>query len=327
MLSRQFKAYGPELKRSLLQFISTVMPFLALLAVMALATDYRYWLALLLAVPAAGLLIRLFIIQHDCGHGSYFKSRAANDFLGRALSILTLIPYGHWRRGHAIHHASNGNLDRRGWGDVDTLTVREYLALPPLQRIAYRLCRSPFFVVLLGAPTYFILLERLPTGRAFRDPHARRSIMSLNIALVVVFGVPMMVFGVLPILVGYLPAVIIASWIGCWLFHVQHQFEDTYWERDCDWSFATAALKGSSYFALPPILQWFTGSIGLHHVHHLCSRIPNYHLQACLDAAPDLHLVAKQITLRQSLESWGLALWDEQRRLLVPFRDLKDQSA
>jgi omega-6 fatty acid desaturase (delta-12 desaturase) len=326
-LSRRFGAYRADPKRSLFQLITTAVPFLSLLVVMATATEGRYWLALLLAVPTAGLLVRLFIIQHDCGHGSYFKSRAANDFLGRALCVLTLTPYGHWKQGHAIHHAANGNLDRRGRGDVDTLTVAEYRALTPLKKLGYRLYRNPFVMVLLGAPINFIVLQRLPTGRAFRDRDARRSILMLNVALVVAFGLPMLVIGIAPVLATYLPVMIIAAWIGNWLFYVQHQFEDTYWAQDDDWNFHTSALCGSSYFVLHPILRWFSGNIGLHHIHHLCSRIPNYRLQACLEAAPELHGIAKRITLRESLGCWQLALWDEQSGLLVRFRDLKSLHA
>lgn len=326
MLSQRFRAYGPDLRRSLFQLITTATLFFTLLVVMATATQGRYWLTLLLAIPTAGLLVRLFIIQHDCGHGSYFRSRAANDALGRALSILTLTPYAHWKQGHAIHHASNGNLELRGRGDVETLTVREYEALTPVKKLGYRLYRNPFVMVLLGAPINFILLQRLPTGRTFRDQRGRRSIMSLNLALIAAFGLPMMAVGVVPILATYLPVIIIASWIGNWLFYVQHQFEDTYWEQADDWNFHTAALTGSSWFELPPILQWFSGNIGLHHVHHLCSRIPNYRLQDCLDAAPELGSIAKRITLRESLGCWRLALWDEQCRRMVRFSDLKTES-
>lgn len=323
-LSGQFKAHGADLKRSLFQLISTAAPFAALLVVMAAASDGRYWLTLLLAVPTAGLLVRLFIIQHDCGHGSFFKSQAANDALGRALCVLTLTPYGNWKRGHAAHHASTGNLDRRGRGDVQTLTVAEYQALAPLKRLAYRLYRNPLVMVLLGAPINFIVLQRLPTSR---DRDAARSILSLNVALVVAFGLPMLAIGVVPVLATYLPVMIIASWIGNWLFYVQHQFADTYWERERDWNFHTAAIRSSSYFKLPAVLQWFSGNIGLHHVHHLCSRVPNYRLQACLDSAPELDRVVRRIGLRESLGCWRLALWDEQRRLLVRFRDLQPRRA
>lgn len=326
-LARQSAAFGADPKRSLFQLITTAVPFLALLAVMVASSYDRYWLTLLLAIPTAGLLVRLFIIQHDCGHGSYFRSRAANDALGRALGVLTFTPYGHWRRGHAAHHASTGNLDRRGRGDVDTLTVAEYQALSAPRRLAYRLYRNPFVMVLLGGPVYFVLLQRVPTGQDFRDRDARRSILSLNFFLVAAFGFAAMMIGIVPVIVTYLPVLVVASWIGNWLFYVQHQFDDAYWEREGDWNFHTAALRGSSYFRLPPVLQWFSGNIGLHHVHHLCSRIPNYRLQAFLDTAPELDRFARRITLRESLGCWRLALWDEQRSLLVRFRDLKPSGA
>lgn len=323
ILSQRFKAYGADATRSILQLVTTATLFIALLVIMAAVSHGRYWLTLLLAVPAAGLLVRLFIIQHDCGHGSFFKSRAANDFLGRALSVLTLTPYGSWSQGHAAHHASTGNLDRRGRGDVETWTVAEYQGSTPLRKLFYRLYRNPVVMVGLGAPINFIVLQRLTVGHGFRDRNSRQSILSLDVALVVAFGLACAAFAVLPVLGTYLPVIIIASWIGNWLFYVQHQFDKTHWERDRDWNFHVAALSGSSYFKLPPILQWFSGSIGLHHVHHLCSRVPNYRLQACLDAAPELHSVAKVVTLRESLGCWRLALWDERRRLLVGFGDLK----
>ncbi len=294
---------------------------------MAAVSHSHYWLTLLLAIPTAGLLVRLFIIQHDCGHGSYFKSRTANDFLGRALSVLTLTPYGSWSQGHAAHHASTGNLDRRGRGDVETWTVAEYLAASLLKKLLYRLYRNPFIMVAFGAPINFILLQRLVPIQRLRDCKSRNSILSLDLALLAAFGLPCAIFGVLPVLGTYFPVVVIASWIGNWLFYVQHQFERTHWQGDEDWNFHVAALSGSSYFKLPPILQWFSGSIGLHHVHHLCSRVPNYQLQACLDAAPELHRVAEQITLRESLGCWRLTLWDERRHLLVGFRDLERQGA
>ena len=327
VLSRRFKAYGPDAKRSIFQLVTTAAAFIALLVVMASASNDHYWLSLLLAIPAAGFLVRLFIIQHDCGHGSFFKSRGANDYLGRALSVLTLTPYGSWSQGHAAHHASTGNLDRRGRGDVETWTVEEYQASAPLKKLFYRLYRNPLVMVILGAPINFIVLQRLPLGHGFRDPRSRRSILALNFALLVAFGLSFSLIGVRPVVVTYLPVMVIASWIGNWLFYVQHQFESTGWERDADWNFHEAALGGSSYFKLPPVLQWFSGNIGLHHVHHLCSRIPNYRLQACLDSAPELSRVAKVITLRESLGCWRLALWDERRRLLVGFRDLKPRVA
>jgi omega-6 fatty acid desaturase (delta-12 desaturase) len=322
MLSRRFQAYGTDLRLSILQLATTGAAFIVLLLVMGAQSHSRYWLTLLLALPAAGLLVRLFIIQHDCGHGSFFKRRSANDFVGRALSVLTLTPYGSWRQGHAIHHASAGNLDRRGRGDVDTWTVGEYEVSSPLKKMLYRLYRNPMVMVGLGAPINFIVLQRLPVGHGYYNRDSRRSILALDFALVIAFGLASAAFGVLPVLGAYLPVIIIASWVGNWLFYVQHQFNTTHWERGPDWDFHVAALSGSSYLKLPPLLQWFSGHIGLHHVHHLCSRVPNYRLQACVDAAPELDSIAQVVTLRESLTCWRLALWDERRRLMVGFSDL-----
>ncbi|MGE3691269.1 MAG: fatty acid desaturase [Novosphingobium sp.] len=323
----QFKGYGADMKRSLFQLATTGAMFVAMLVAIGVVGRYYYWLALLMAIPTAGLLVRLFIIQHDCGHGSFFRSRAANDFLGRIISVLTLTPYAEWKKGHAAHHASNGDLDRRGWGDVEMLTVREYQALTPMKQLGYRLYRNPLIMVLIGAPLNFIVLQRLPIGRTLKDRDALRSVLSLNAVLLVVFGLPMVIFGAGPVLSTYLPVMIMASWAGNWLFYVQHQFEDAYWEQHDDWNFQAAALKGSSYFDLPPILQWFSGNIGLHHVHHLCSRIPNYRLQAFLDSAPELRSSARRITLFESLKCWRLSVWDEQSRRLVRFSDLKARHA
>lgn len=320
ILVRRFKDYRADAKRSIFQLLTTGTAFLALLVVMGAVSQSRYWLTLLLAVVAGGLLVRLFIIQHDCGHGSFFTTRAANDGLGRALSVLTLTPYGSWSQGHAAHHASTGNLDRRGRGDVETWTTDEYRSSAPLKRLFYRLYRNPFVMVGLGAPINFIVLQRLPL-HPNRD--SRRSILGLDLALVVVFGVSCATFGVVRVLGVYLPVIVIASWIGNWLFYVQHQFDQTEWERACDWNFHVASLSGSSYFKLPLVLRWFSGNIGLHHVHHLCSRVPNYHLQACVEAAPELDEITKTVTLRESLRCWRLVLWDERRRLLVGFRDLQ----
>ena len=322
LLSRRFTTYSADTKRSIFQLVTTATPFVALLAVMAWASHDRYWLTLLLAIPAAGLLVRLFVIQHDCGHSSFFRSRAANDFAGRALSILTLTPYYSWKRDHAAHHASTGNLDRRGRGDVETMTVVEYQASSPLRKLSYRLFRNPLVMVMLGAPINFILLQRFPKPHELRNAKSLRSILWLDFGLLVAFGLACLLFGARPVFGTYLPVIIIASWIGNWLFFVQHQFDGAHWERDGEWDFHVAALSGSSYFKLPPVLQWFSGNIGLHHVHHLCSRVPNYRLQACLDAAPELQEIAKVITLRESLSCWRRALWDERRNLLVAFGDL-----
>jgi omega-6 fatty acid desaturase (delta-12 desaturase) len=323
VLARRFKAYRADTKVAVRQLVTTAILFAALIVTMAVVSHGYYWLTLLLAVPAAGLLIRLFIIQHDCGHGSFLSSRRANDVLGRVLSVLTLTPYASWARGHAAHHASAGNLDRRGRGDVDTWTVSEYTDASPPKRLLYRLLRNPFFLVGIGAPLNFIVLQRVPRGGTFRDRVSRHSVLTLNVALVGVYGSAISAFGTSAVIGTYLPVIVVASWIGNWLFFVQHQFEGTHWERNDKWNFHEAALEGSSYFKLPTILQWFSGNIGLHHVHHLSSRVPNYHLQACLEAAPELDQVSKVITLRESLGCWRLALWDEQRGTMVSFRDLK----
>jgi omega-6 fatty acid desaturase (delta-12 desaturase) len=299
------------------------MLFAGLLVLIGAASTERYWLSLLLAVPAAGLLVRLFIIQHDCGHGSFFRSRSANDRLGRLLSVLTLTPYGSWAQGHAAHHASTGNLDRRGRGDVDTWTVAEYRAATPLKRLFYRLYRNPFVMVGFGAPINFIFLQRLPSHQ---NSDSRTSILGLDVALLLAFGLACFTFGATLVLKVYLPVIVMAAWAGNWLFYIQHQFDAAEWERDGDWNFHAASLHGSSYFKLPPVLRWFSGDIGIHHVHHLCSRVPNYHLQACVDAAPELEPIVNVVTLRQSLGCWQLALWDEQRRSLVTFNEARSRA-
>lgn len=290
---------------------------------MAALMERAYWVSLLLAVPTAGLLVRLFIFQHDCGHGSFFKSRIANSLLGRFLSVFTMTPYDHWKRSHAMHHATSGNLDKRGSGDVPTITVGEYLALSPLKRLGYRLFRNPIIMILFGAPINFIVLQRLPLGRAFSERNSRDSIIGLDLLLLAAFGAPMFFLGIVPVLSLYLPVMIIASWIGGWLFYIQHQFEETYWRREAEWNFHESAVAGSSYFDLPRVLQWFTGNIGLHHFHHLCSRIPNHRLQECVDAYPELHVMAKRITLLESLKCWRLSLWDEESRRLIGISDLE----
>ena len=318
-LSQRFKSYGSDLKKSLFQLATTAAAFIATLVLMAAAWSQHYVLTLLLAVPAGGLLVRLFIIQHDCGHGSFFKTRTANDVLGRLLSVLTFTPYASWSQGHAAHHAATGNLDRRGRGDVEPWTVAEYQAATTLKRLFYRLYRNPFVMVGIGAPINFLVLQRLPVHP---NPDSRRSILALDLALIVVFGSLCAMFGVVRVVGIYLPVMVVASWVGNWLFYVQHQFDRTGWERNGDWNFHVAALSGSSYFKLPPLLRWFSGNIGLHHVHHLCSRVPNYRLQACVDAAPELDGITKTITLRESIGCWRLALWDERERVLVGFREL-----
>jgi omega-6 fatty acid desaturase (delta-12 desaturase) len=312
----------PKPLRSVLELLITAVPFFALWAIMLICLDYGYWLSLLLAVPAAGFLVRLFMIQHDCGHGSFFRNPRANHTTGRLIGILTLTPYDYWRRTHAIHHASSGNLDRRGTGDVPTLTVAEYLNLPRWRRVFYRLGRHP--LILLGlAPVYlFILKHRLPVELMDGGKEVWISAMSTNLAIAaIVLGMSSWI-GVQSFLLVQLPITLLASSIGIWLFYVQHQFEHTYWDRQDEWSFQSGALQGSTHFDLPAPLRWFTANIGIHHVHHLASRIPSYRLPEVLRDHPGLRAVGR-LTLRDSLRCFRLALWDEEQRRLVAFRDLR----
>ncbi len=304
--------------RSVAQLMITASGFVALIVLMFASLEYGYWLPLALSVVAGGFLLRLFVIQHDCGHGSYFKSRRANDTIGRIISVLTLTPYGFWRKAHALHHASSGDLGRRGVGDIDTLTVREYLGLSRLGRLRYRLYRNPVILVVIGAPLYFLVFQRIPSGGMWLSKEAWISVLSLNAALIAFYGGLFATLGAGPVLMVFAPVALIGAWAGVWLFFVQHQFEDTLWDQSDDWNMQVAALGGSSYYVLPRLLQWFTGNIGLHHIHHLNSRIPNYRLQECLDASPELKAM-NRLTLLESLKCVRLALWDEDQRKLVGF--------
>jgi acyl-lipid omega-6 desaturase (Delta-12 desaturase) len=311
----------PDRRRAFLQLLNTALPFLALLAGMTWALEIGAWWALALAVPAAGLLLRLFMIQHDCGHGSFFRARWANDLVGRAIGVLTLTPYVYWRRAHNSHHAGSGNLDRRGEGAITTLTVREYLALPLWRRLAYRAYRHPLVLFGIGPAYQFLLRHRVPTGHPLREWRDWLSILGTNLALGAVIAGAFLL-GIDLFLIGYLPVMLLAASIGVWLFHVQHQFEDAYWEQGASWSYHAAAIEGSSFYDLPGVLRWATAHIGLHHIHHLASRIPNYRLKECFEQNPTLQR-AKRLTLWSSLKCARLSLWDEEARKLVPFGALR----
>ena len=311
----------PDTRKAMLQIATTAVPFLALVGLMIALADSAYWASLLLAVPAGGLLVRFFIIQHDCGHGSFLGTREGNELLGRAMSILTLTPYGLWRREHAMHHAGSGNLERRGVGDIETWTVDEYLAKDWFARLRYRLYRHPAFLFGFGVPAYFVLVQRLPWGHGLPFRDAWKSIACLNAAIALIYGGLAWTLGLGLLLKVALPVVVVASATGGWLFFIQHQFEETHWEVPASWDFQTAAVHGSSYYVLPKVLQWFTGNIGLHHIHHLNSMIPNYRLQECMDALPALATV-NRLTLTESLKCVRLTLWDPARRRLVGFADL-----
>ena len=310
-------------RRALIQLLTTGLPFLAVMAGMLVALDHGVLAAMLLFPVGALLLVRLFIIQHDCGHGSFFASSWANGLLGRTLSLLTLTPYAFWRRDHAMHHATTGNLDRRGGGDVTLLTLAEYRALPFVRRMAYRLYRHPLVMFGVG-PAWLILWRlRVPRGSPWRRWRDWVSIVGTDAALAAIITTLVLLVGPLPLLLGWLPVMLLAATIGVWLFYVQHQFEDAYWEPRPVWDFHAAALRGSSFYDLPVVLHWLTGNIGFHHIHHLASRIPNYRLRECNEAIPALQS-APRLTLLESLRCARLALWDPERRKLVPFGGSRD---
>ena len=278
-------------------------------------------LTLLAAIPTAGMMVRLFMIQHDCGHSALFTSRMANNWVGRAAGVLTLTPYDYWRQAHALHHAGSGNLDRRGFGDIDTLTIGEYLALDRLGRLRYRLYRHPLVMFGLGPAYLFILRHRLPFGAMKQGQMPWLSTLATNLAIAAVCGLLIYLVGLPAFLLIQLPVVIIGASIGVWLFYVQHQFERTHWERNPDWKHETAALHGSSYYDLPRPLMWITGNIGIHHLHHLSSRIPFHRLPQVLKDHPELKQIGR-LTFWQSLKCVRLTLWDEDGKRLISFRDL-----
>lgn len=312
----------PSNMRGSAEILITIVPLIALWAFMWATLGWGYWLTLLLAIPAAGLLVRLFMIQHDCGHGSFMRSRKANDLIGRVTGVLTLTPYDHWQRMHALHHAGSGNLDRRGFGDVHTLTVEEYRAQSMWGRMQYRLYRHPLVMFGVGPAYLFLLQHRLPIGMMRGGVKPWISTLGTNLAIAL-FVVAMMWFlGIKPFLMVHIPIVLLAASIGVWLFFVQHQFEQTSWEYDREWNWHEAALHGSSHYDLPLPMRWFTANIGLHHIHHLCSRIPYYRLPSVLRDHPILRDVSR-LTFWQSLGCVRLVLWDDARNRLVTFRDAR----
>jgi acyl-lipid omega-6 desaturase (Delta-12 desaturase) len=310
----------PSTGRGLWQIVNTLVPYAALWYLMYLCLAVSWWLVLPLAVLAGGFLVRIFIIHHDCGHGSFFKSQRANDTLGFVTGVLSFTPYFHWRWEHSLHHATSGDLDRRGMGDIWTLTVQEYLESSRWQRFAYRLARNPIILFVIAPVFIFVVKQRFPKAEA--SPRERYSVYLTNAAIFALAAAMSWVIGLKAFLLIQLIVIAVAGSAGVWLFYVQHQFEGVYWERGEDWDYATAALKGSSFYKLPKILQWFSGSIGFHHIHHLSPRIPNYHLEKCHRAEP-LFQTVKPVTLFSSLKSFTFRLWDEQRRKLVGYGHLR----
>jgi omega-6 fatty acid desaturase (delta-12 desaturase) len=306
----------PSTWRAVVQIVDTLGPIALLWWLVSLALQHSFWLALPLAALIGALLVRVFIFFHDCGHGSFFRSRLANDVIGFVAGLLTFTPYYHWRWQHALHHATAGDLDRRGAGDVWTMTVQEYLESSRWRRFAYRLSRNPF-VLFVVAPVYlFVFRQRVPSARA--SQRERRSVWWMNLALAGMIVAMGLWLGFVEYLALQLVAMAVAGAGGVWLFYVQHQFEDAYWERGEDWDYTAAALRGSSFYALPMVLRWLSGNIGFHHVHHLSPRVPNYNLERC-HRSVSMFRDVKGLTLFGSLKSLRLHLWDEQRRRLVGF--------
>lgn len=312
---------APHLGRALWQLSTTLALLAGLWGLMWWSLTLSYAVTLLLAVPAAGLVLRAFMIHHDCGHRSFFPAPWANDVTGFALGLLTMTPYHRWRRNHLLHHATSGNLDRRGHGDIYTYTVAEYRRLPAWRRRAYRAFRHPLFLLGVAPLVYFVVVERFGFNVPRRWVRERRWVRVTNVVLLLLFGGAAAWVGPGSFLLLYLPVAALAASCGMWLFLVQHHYEGAYWRRDQEWDHVEAALLGSSHYALPWPLGWFSADIGLHHLHHLDSRIPNYRLRECAAAHPELR-AARCLTFRESLRCLSYALWDEEHGRMVRFRDL-----
>jgi omega-6 fatty acid desaturase (delta-12 desaturase) len=317
----------PNHLRSIVELAITFAPLAALWVVMWLFYSFGlWWVTLLLAVPAAAFLVRLFMIQHDCGHGAFFRHKLANDWTGRALGVLTFTPYDFWRRTHSIHHMTSGNLEKRGIGDIDTLTVKEYLALSRFGRLKYRLYRHPVVMFGIGPAYLFIVQHRLPVGLMRSGLVPWLSTLGTNAAIALIAAGLIWLIGPAAFALVHLPIILLAATMGVWLFYVQHQFEETRWARNENWDLHEAALHGSSYYVLPKFLSWFTANIGIHHVHHLCSKIPYYRLPKVLRENPELGTIGR-LTLWDSIKCVRLVLWDESANKLISFREMRKMQA
>ena len=325
LLSRLRPYRNPSSGRALLELAITATPLALLWALAWLVIARGHWWGVLLTLPAAAFLLRLFMVQHDCGHGAFFPHKAMNDWTGRVIGVFTLTPYDHWRREHAQHHATSGDLDRRGTGDVEMLTVAEYLALSPLRRLGYRLFRNPLVMFGLGPVYVFLLRHRLPIGEMGDGWRPWLSAMGTNLGIAGVATGLILLGGARPFLLIQLPTCLIAGAFGVWLFYVQHQFEGVAWVNSPRWSLTESALQGSSHYHLPGPAGWFTANIGVHHVHHLSSRIPFYRLRQVLRDHPELD--AGRLSFAQSLRCIGLALWDEPGQRLISFGELRRRLA
>lgn len=316
------RAYqAPIFSTALLQALSTFGLYIACMVAMYLSLKLSVWITLALSIPASGLIVRIFMLQHDCGHNSFFRSRRLNSVVGHLCSLITFTPFLYWRRLHARHHQSWNNLDNRGIAAdffSDCATVAEYQAMTPWQKRLYRLSHHPLLVHFLLPPVVFLVLYRLPFDMPRTQKRERRSVYLLDLALVVLFGGLIMAFGLKSVLLVHLPTIVLAAIIGIWLFSVQHRFEDAHWARKAEWNSAKASLHGASYLKLPVVLQWFSGNIGLHHVHHLRPGIPNYRLQACHDECPEVTNGVTVLTLKEALKAPSYTLWDETLNRMVP---------
>jgi omega-6 fatty acid desaturase (delta-12 desaturase) len=308
----------PDLWRSIWQVANSIIPYLALFYLSMRSLEVSFWLTLPLTVLTAGFMVRTFIIFHDCGHGSFFKSRQANTWLGRVTGLLVFTPYHRWTHDHALHHATAGNLDKRGRGDVYTMTVSEYLESPWWKKFGYRVMREPVFMFFLGSLIVFVITQRIPPSKGIRE---QASVWWTNLALVIWATALCLLFGWKAYLLVQLLVIFFGASVGIWLFYVQHNFEGVYWERHDKWDFLKASLHGSSFYKLPAVLQWFTGNIGFHHIHHLGAKIPNYNLPKAYKENPIFHV--KPLTILSSLKSLTLRLYDEEARHLVGWSALK----
>jgi omega-6 fatty acid desaturase (delta-12 desaturase) len=316
---------GPNARRASFQLVTTLGLLAAAMWAAHVLHPHSLALAILLILPIAGLLVRTFVLMHDCAHGSFFASRRLNDAVGFVTGVLTLTPFAQWRRDHALHHASSGDLDRRGNGDIPTLTVREYLAKSPRAQLTYRVVRHPASL-LLGGPVHLAVGQRFRGRSTATGGPQMMSVWATNAAILIVLAGAFWLVGWKSVLIAYLAPYYLAALAGVWLFYVQHQFEEAYWTPHGDWDYVEAALRGSSHLQLPGVLRWFTGNIGLHHVHHVAPRIPNYRLQQCHDENATFHH-SPTITLRSGMTALRLALWDEDRGRLIGFRELSASDA
>lgn len=310
---------GPDLKRSLWQLVNTLVPLTALWVAMGFTVQTNYWITLLLAIPAGLLVVRSFIIFHDCGHGSFFKNKRTNHVVGTLLGVLTCTPYNDWSREHALHHSKSGDLDHRGFGDIWTLTVQEYNQRSTFDKWRYRVYRHPIMMFLIGPIFYFVIQQRFT--RSYTGASGRASVYVTNILLAIyVIAMSYALGGFKNFIMIQAPVTAFASIVGVWMFYVQHQFEDVYWDRHEKWDYVTASLEGSSFYKLPRLFQWFSGNIGFHHIHHLSARIPNYKLEQCYNEEAIFQEIVP-LTFRKSLRLINFRLWDEDSRKMVDFNN------